>query len=181
MHDSLTKKASSASGNNKQQFEKFNKFCDKPRCLLATIAASIFVAEALVMLVISVLQPVSTYIQAILDGFLLIIIVFPALYFFTFKPLQIHIAARKKAAEEQEKLIAELHQALAEIKTLSGLLPICASCKKIRDDKGYWNQIETYISTHSEAEFSHGICPECMKKLYPQFASAVDKQAKKKL
>ena len=54
-----------------------------------------------------------------------------------------------------------------EIKTLSGLLPICASCKKIRDDKGYWNQIEAYIRDRSEAEFSHSICPKCAKRLYP--------------
>ena len=60
----------------------------------------------------------------------------------------------------------ELQKALSEIKTLSGLLPICASCKKIRDDKGYWNQIELYIRDHSEAEFSHGICPPCAEKLY---------------
>ena len=62
---------------------------------------------------------------------------------------------------------AELQEALAKIRTLTGFLPICASCKKIRDDKGYWTQIETYIRDHSEAEFSHGICPECAKKLYP--------------
>jgi len=60
----------------------------------------------------------------------------------------------------------ELQKALSEIKTLSGLLPICASCKKIRDDKGYWNQIEVYIRDHSEATFSHGICPPCAEKLY---------------
>lgn len=59
-----------------------------------------------------------------------------------------------------------LQEALAEIKTLSGLLPICSKCKKIRDDKGYWNQIETYIKKHSQAEFSHGICPECSDELY---------------
>ncbi|MBU4388645.1 MAG: response regulator [Proteobacteria bacterium] len=63
----------------------------------------------------------------------------------------------------------ELEKSLAEIKTLRGILPICANCKKIRDDKGYWNQIESYIHKHSEAEFTHGICPECMKKLYPDF------------
>lgn len=63
----------------------------------------------------------------------------------------------------------ELQAALEKIKTLSGLIPICASCKKIRDDKGYWNQIEAYISDHSEAEFSHSVCPECAKKLYPDF------------
>jgi hypothetical protein len=75
----------------------------------------------------------------------------------------------KRAEEEREKLIHELQDALGKIKTLSGLLPICASCKKIRDDKGYWNQIEAYIGDHSEAEFTHSICPECMKKLYPDF------------
>jgi F0F1-type ATP synthase assembly protein I len=74
----------------------------------------------------------------------------------------------RKADKEKSKIILELHNALDEVKTLSGFLPICASCKKIRDDKGYWNQIEAYISEHSEAEFSHGICPECSKKLYPE-------------
>jgi hypothetical protein len=65
-------------------------------------------------------------------------------------------------------LIRELQEALTMVKLLSGLLPICASCKKIRDDKGYWTQIESYIRDHSEAEFSHGICPDCLKKLYPE-------------
>jgi hypothetical protein len=73
----------------------------------------------------------------------------------------------KQADKEKSEVIAELKKALEEIKTLSGFLPICASCKKIRDDKGYWNQIEAYISEHSAAEFSHGICPECVEKLYP--------------
>lgn len=68
-----------------------------------------------------------------------------------------------KLSEEKKKL----EQAIAEIKKLSGLLPICASCKKIRDDKGYWTQIESYISEHSETKFSHGLCPDCIKKLYP--------------
>ena len=73
----------------------------------------------------------------------------------------------KRAEEAREKLICELQEALASIKILRGMLPICSSCKKIRDDKGYWNQIESYIRDHTEAEFTHGICPECMKKLYP--------------
>jgi len=63
--------------------------------------------------------------------------------------------------------ITELKQTIARVKTLGGLLPICANCKKIRDDKGYWNQLEGYIQDHSEAEFTHGICPECIEKLYP--------------
>jgi hypothetical protein len=69
--------------------------------------------------------------------------------------------------EKKEELISDLRDALAEVKQRSGLLPICASCKKIRDDKGYWNQIEGYIQDHSDAQFSHSVCPDCAKKLYP--------------
>jgi AmiR/NasT family two-component response regulator len=69
---------------------------------------------------------------------------------------------------ELRRLNAELQDTLAKIKTLSGLLPLCSSCKKIRDDDGYWHQVEVYIRDHSEAEFSHGLCPECAKKLYPE-------------
>ena len=79
----------------------------------------------------------------------------------------INIRERRLAEERSEKLINELQKALTQVKTLSGLLPICANCKKIRDDKGYWKQIESYIRDHSEADFSHSICPECAKKLYP--------------
>lgn len=79
------------------------------------------------------------------------------------------ISERKQHEKELHQLITRLKQSLAKVRQLSGLLPICASCKKIRDDKGYWNQIEEYIRHHSEAEFSHGICPECSRKLYPQY------------
>ena len=74
---------------------------------------------------------------------------------------------RNKIETDREKLIEELRIALDEVKTLRGFIPICSNCKKIRDDEGYWNQIETYLRDHSEATFSHGICPECAKKLYP--------------
>jgi len=77
--------------------------------------------------------------------------------------------AHKRHLAERETLIADLRKALAEIKTLHGILPICASCKKIRDDKGAWTQMEEYISKHTEAEFSHGLCQECAKKLYPAY------------
>ncbi len=77
------------------------------------------------------------------------------------------ITARKQDEHKREQLLEELQNALAEVKKLSGFLPICASCKKIRDDKGYWQQIEQYISDHSEAVFSHSVCPDCAKKLYP--------------
>jgi len=76
------------------------------------------------------------------------------------------MTAHKKAEAEKEHLITELKKALDEVKQLSGLLPICAQCKKIRDDKGYWNYLENYIEAHSLASFSHGICPECMEDLY---------------
>jgi len=85
------------------------------------------------------------------------------------------ITEQKEIEEEKEKLIFELQGAFSKINTLRGFLPICASCKKIRDDKGYWNQIESYIRSHSDAEFSHSICPECEKKLYPELNSKKDK------
>lgn len=81
--------------------------------------------------------------------------------------LQAEIAERGRAQMEKDQLIQELQQAAARVKRLSGLLPICASCKKIRDDKGYWNRIEAYLCEHSDVEFSHGCCPECARRLYP--------------
>ena len=82
--------------------------------------------------------------------------------------LMAEIAQRKEAESAREKLILELQNALLKIRMLSGLLPICSSCKKIRDDGGYWEQIEVYIKDHSEADFSHSICPECADRLYPE-------------
>ena len=89
-----------------------------------------------------------------------------------YKGTIIHIEDRtllRNAEKEREKLIADLKKALTEVRRLSGLLPICSFCKKIRDDKGYWSQLESYISEHSDAQFSHGLCPECLKEHYPEF------------
>jgi len=69
----------------------------------------------------------------------------------------------------RKKLIIELQDSITAVKILRGLLPICASCKKVRDDKGYWNQIEQYITEHSEAVFSHGLCPDCAERIYPDY------------
>ena len=85
---------------------------------------------------------------------------------------RVHAGERIKRAEdalrekerEQEELVSQLKEALAEIKTLKGFIPICASCKKIRDDEGYWDQLEAYISKHTDAKFTHGLCPECAEK-----------------
>ena len=85
-----------------------------------------------------------------------------------------NISDRIKAENTKAELIKDLQEALDRVNLLDGLLPICSSCKKIRDDKGYWNQIETYIREHSQAEFTHGICPDCAKKLYPEYYEKVD-------
>jgi hypothetical protein len=77
------------------------------------------------------------------------------------------VESLEKAHREKDNLILELQQTIDEVKTLKGIIPICASCKKIRDDSGYWQQVEQYVKNHSNAEFSHGICPECAKVLYP--------------
>lgn len=79
------------------------------------------------------------------------------------------ITVRIQYAKEREELIESLQEALAQVKTLSGLLPICSHCKKIRDDSGYWRQIEQYVEKHSQAEFSHSLCPQCAHKLYPEY------------
>ena len=79
----------------------------------------------------------------------------------------------KKMENEREQLICELEEALATIKTLNGLLPICASCKKIRDQEDLWHEIDTYISTHTDADFSHSICPDCVKELYPGISKKI--------
>jgi PAS domain S-box-containing protein len=83
------------------------------------------------------------------------------------------ITERKKLEKERESLINELEHSLKTIKTLQGVLPICSSCKKIRNDEGYWTKIENYIKDHSEVDFSHGICPECTQKLYPDYYDKV--------
>ena len=83
------------------------------------------------------------------------------------------ITPRRQMEEEQERLIHELRAALDNVKALRGLLPVCASCKKIRDDEGYWNAVDAYIVKYNLAEVSHGICPDCLRKLYPDLAEEI--------
>jgi PAS domain S-box-containing protein len=90
------------------------------------------------------------------------------------------ISERKRAELERERLINELQDALTQVKTLKGMLPICAHCKKIRDDEGYWQTVEKYIYDRSAVEFSHGICPDCLKKHYPSFIKAEEPAEKNK-
>lgn len=89
---------------------------------------------------------------------------------------RVETALRQREAElqaalrEKALMITELKAALSEVKTLSGLLPICAGCKKVRDDQGFWSQVETYVSQHTDATFTHGLCPGCIAKYYPELA-----------
>jgi PAS domain S-box-containing protein len=86
------------------------------------------------------------------------------------------ITNRKWLEEDKQKLLKRLQDSLSQVKTLSGLLPICASCKKIRDDSGYWQQVENYIQSHTDATFTHGVCPDCFSKWYPEYNSVDPKQ-----
>ncbi|WP_222424124.1 hypothetical protein [Desulfamplus magnetovallimortis] len=96
------------------------------------------------------------------------------------KTMRIMIEKISRQRNELAEKNQELMDASNSIKILSGLLPICSSCKKIRDDKGYWNQLESYIKDHSEADFSHGICPECLKSLYPEQYNILKNRNKEK-
>lgn len=87
----------------------------------------------------------------------------------TNETLEKEAARRKRLEKEREKIIVKLQNALTEVKTLTGLIPICSHCKNIRDDKGSWKQLESYLYEHSDATLSHGICPECQKKYYPNY------------
>ncbi|NLF31528.1 MAG: hypothetical protein GX591_11665 [Planctomycetes bacterium] len=84
------------------------------------------------------------------------------------------ILVRRAADRRRVEAMRQREQALADAKVLRGLLPICAGCKKIRDDSGYWSTLETYIRTHSEADFSHGLCPDCIRRLYPDYEPQAD-------
>lgn len=92
--------------------------------------------------------------------------------------IKTHLELRRQKLELTSK-VEELRAALEQIKTLRGMLPICANCKKIRNDQGYWKQVEVYIAEHSDVTFTHGICPDCLRKLYPDYCDKKDGSAQK--
>ncbi len=94
--------------------------------------------------------------------------------------LQSEIAERQQVEKDKERLIQELREALENVRKLRGLLPICAYCKKIRDDQGYWNQLESYISQHADVTFTHSVCPECSKKIYAELKAFKESEQQKK-
>ena len=97
----------------------------------------------------------------------------------TNETLRAENTARRQTEVERDRLIQDLQKSLANVKSLSGLLPICAGCKKIRDDKGYWSQVESYVQMHSEATFTHGLCPDCIKKYYPEVGDVLPADSRK--
>jgi hypothetical protein len=162
--------------NNKVLVEKKNELTqvsaglfNKPGYLFAITILSVFFSEALVMLFLSYLPSTSLLKVALLDATMLSIIIFPMLFLLVLRPLQNYMKQRTLLEKEREKLIIELQDALAEIKILKGLIPICTWCKNIRDENGDWIKIESYIEENSEAEFTHGICLTCAKKEFPEY------------
>ena len=144
--------------------------------LLLFILSGILISQILIHLLFHFELDLKHFINMISSALLSVILLLPVLYKFVVQPMSLEISQRKQAEKEREKTIFNLQEALAKVKTLSGLLPICASCKKIRDDTGYWNQIESYIRDHSEAAFSHSICPQCAKELYPDLGNYDDNE-----
>jgi len=131
----------------------------RPSFLFVVTLLGISGAEVAIMLLLRHMTPMSAPREALLDGFLLFVVIFPLLYVLVFRPMY--------------RLIDHYRRALAEIKTLQGVIPICSECKKIRTGRTSWEQLEIYISTRSEASFSHGICDDCIRKLYPEKADQI--------
>ena len=144
------------------------KISGNPGRLLLVIAATIFASELFIMIFLFYMPSMSSYQEALFDSALLTMVVFPVLYFGVFKPMTGYIFISRLREKEKEQLIIGLKNALDEIKTLQEILPICSFCKKVRNDKGYWEQVDVYLQKHSIANISHGICSECLKKHYPE-------------
>jgi hypothetical protein len=130
--------------------------------LLITFVA-VFISVSITTVSVLIVYDASVLPFGIILSMLLPGTISPVIAYFFFRLL----AQVEQAQREKEAAILELQVALANVKRLSGLLPICASCKNIRDDEGYWHQVEVYIHTHTEVDFSHSICPDCIQKLYP--------------
>lgn len=128
-------------------------------------AGAVFLAEAGVMVLLEMLPKWMIPAAPVLDAGLLVAIISPMLYLWLYRPLLNEMVARRRTEQELLVTVSRLQEALANVKTLKGLLPICAWCKKVRDDKGYWSQLEHYVAENSDADFTHGICPECAENI----------------
>ena len=134
----------------------------RPGRMLWVTVGGVAVAEALFELVVYWRPTMSPYIEAGLDAGFIVAVALPLVYISVYRPMRL--------------LIDQYSSALDEVKTLRGIITICSACKKIRTGKESWDQIETYVRAHSEAEFSHGLCPDCIRRLYPDDADWVNEQ-----
>jgi len=148
------------------QAEQHSKLYSKPGILLLVAAGVIFMMEALVMFLLLLLPVLDPITAALIDAAMLTVVIFPILYLLVFRPMQEQINRRKSAEMEKDRVIEHLEEALAEVKTLQDIIPMCASCKKIRDDQGFWMQVDEYLSSHADILISHGLCADCAKELY---------------
>lgn len=141
-------------------------FYYRPSYLVLFTSVLVFAVEAMIMVLIQYLPRIGPLQEAILDAVVLLLIVFPVFHYVILKPIDAHIADKARIEAENNNLIAELQEALREVQTLQGIIPICAWCKNIRTDDGYWQKVETYISEHTRADFTHSICPQCADAIY---------------
>lgn len=138
-----------------------------------TITISVLVAETLIMSIPQLMGmgsmiPATHNYLIFLDGVLLCLILTPLLLKFVYLPMRDNIKELEEARQELKNTIHGLAVALTEIKHLRGIIPICATCKNIRNDEGLWQQFEAYIEEHSDADFSHSMCPDCAKSFYEE-------------
>ena len=141
-------------------------FYNRPRYLVLFTSLLVFAVEATIMILIQYLPNIGPLQEAILDAAVLILVVFPVFHFVILKPIESHISDKARIESENNQLITELQKALREVQTLQGIIPICAWCKNIRTDDGYWQKVEIYISKHTRADFTHSICPQCADAIY---------------
>ena len=134
---------------------------NRPWKFVLLIAAAVFIAEAIIMVALNLVWPHPTQWEFFVDAVMLVLVMAPLLYIWLYRPLVIEIEERKAAEARLEDAVRELTAALENVRNLRGLLPICAWCRKIRNDRGYWQQLEAYVVENSDAEFTHGICPDC--------------------
>jgi hypothetical protein len=144
-------------------YRTLKKYGVKGATIIINLGASAI--SLIITLLISILSGENMPLFAFVMAILMPLILGTPIGYFHFKAMEV-IA---KSKEELALANLKLERALSEVKELSGLLPICSFCKRIRDDKGYWNQLESYIRDHSKAEFSHSFCPDCAEKAYPEF------------
>ena len=143
------------------------RFRDRPVFLLAVLIAVVAVGDYGVMLVLAHFPTVTGLRGALIDSLAMVALAFPALLLLVVRPLRQQIAWRREKERELRQTIVALERSKAEVNQLRGLLPICASCKRIRDAGGEWAQLEQYIEARSGASFTHSICPDCVRTLYP--------------